>query len=506
MPLVFNFNDDNLDLIWSDCLPPSDVSELKDAYEHISITGTNMCSLQDQIEIYNLFTRAESVGITDCLVDLNKIKGEIKYLCINQCTCIGKFSKKAIIQQLTIQNSNIKVSQMIEQQIQSLNVSIEQDCTFDYKNCNQFQFQLKNLSIINQLIELNNWKGDWESLYLNKCEYIGNISKDSLSVNQLDICLNEHQNLRQFDNIIGEKAYIYATTQKPKQNFVLQNNNQFKTVSTYLENYGCNLSQTSGVQSNLQFTNCNLSGNPNEYNEKYEETHVKIIIEDKVVFHQDFGALHQLKSKLLILQIINQNMDFRRFINCNPQIILISGCEVNSDYLCGSWEIIKFHKCQFTNQNTLQQIKAKQIIIKQSNLQTHEPFKADYLTLIEEPQVNIFPNVEILTIQDTKINVSQQNTSTVNLILNNCQLIKFSASMLHKLQTIQLYGSHNHQASVINDYLKIKQNIKVRAKQVQNIHTNTHNIVINKKQFVNSINTQLQNIFAMILQQQFSNQ
>ncbi|CAL5997879.1 Hypothetical_protein [Hexamita inflata] len=203
MPFDIISNDEQLSLELSETYQHNQV-DIQVLNQTLNIKGFNKSSIFDYYETIN---QSRDICIFSCCVDLSQFKGSFNKIEFQQCECIGEFMEHCQVKAILLKDVSIQVWQIINLQYYNLSCQINQNNSFDYQNCNILTSTLKELSINNQLVNLSQMKGNWETVKFFKCDFAGYFFDDFRAENIL-VTLSENNQFNTYNIYLFQYAEI----------------------------------------------------------------------------------------------------------------------------------------------------------------------------------------------------------------------------------------------------------------------------------------------------------
>ncbi|CAL6005124.1 Hypothetical_protein [Hexamita inflata] len=117
-----------LNWISGDIQEPLNQNSIKPLYSYIQVNGLK--NSYSQFSDYSILSRAKTLHITDCLLDLSKIQGQFNYINLVNCECVNDFIN-CKSEDLNVYHSKISIEQIL-----TLNVSNQ----FTYQEIDNKQY------------------------------------------------------------------------------------------------------------------------------------------------------------------------------------------------------------------------------------------------------------------------------------------------------------------------------------------------------------------------------
>ncbi|CAL6046802.1 Hypothetical_protein [Hexamita inflata] len=367
MPFVVNsYQSQQLEQKWQDkrSFQQYNQSPLNRNYMSISVIG-------DQYTIfdhYELLYLTKNVYFTGCVVDLSKISGSFDDIGFNNCECVNNFPKSLTVFSLKLFNSVIQTNQLQQENIKMISAIIDH-MGFDFKNISTV---IGKLDVKNQIIDLKHWKTQkcYEMRFTN-CSFQGELKENYLKSDKLELnnCdLNNKsfiENVKCFEVVINSFQSEFMETE-----FSLKYDFNECRTNILIQNQICDLNKIQGKISKIQLVDCLIYRKQSDIimdSKNLHQTEI-FIINYKADQNVDYSCLYGSKSKIYFT-IYQQQPNLLDLIQCNPQIVNLKLCSFDCRQLSGTWDTMRFHECNFLNQELIEQeINANQIDVNQCNV------------------------------------------------------------------------------------------------------------------------------------------
>ncbi|CAL6098427.1 Hypothetical_protein [Hexamita inflata] len=472
MPFVVNsYQSQLLELKWQDerSFQQYNYSSLNRSYMSISVIGDQLTVFDN----YELLYLTKNMYFTGCVVDLSKISGSFDDICFTNCECVNNFPQNLTVFSLKLLNSVIQTFQLQQQNIEMISATID-NIGFDFKNIST---AIGKLDVKNQEIDLKHWKTQkcYEMCFTN-CSFKNILKENYLKTDKLELnnCdLNNKsfiQNVKCFEVVINSFQSEFTLTE-----FSL--NHEFNECRTniLIQNQICDLNKIQGKINHIQVIDCLVCGNGSN------NIHEIFITNYKQSQNKDYSCLYGSKSKIYFT-FYQQQPNLLDLIQCNPQIVDLKQCTLDCRQLSGTWDILRFHECNFLYQDLLEQeINAKQIDVHQCNLTQLQMFTTNYFSIDNIQSLNRFPKSKIIKLSHCGINTNERNDYILQFQLSKCILKQFSVLNYPELKQIQTNCPINttRYQKAVNQFVVYRQQF-IKAFEHTNVQLQAL-IVINKK-------------------------
>ncbi|CAL6030723.1 Hypothetical_protein [Hexamita inflata] len=484
-----------LKLAWqSDEIEQIDLRCLNQEYSNICIDGVS----NNEFQFYEVFRKTQYLVLTRCLVDLSQIQGGFKQFQLNQCTCIGNFSPTVLVNQLSILDSVLSVNQLLLLQLNYLDIQILSVKDIDFYNCNLLSCTLNNLSLANLTINLSTWSGAWNSVYLENVIFINSIIKP-LSAKTIDLCVSasNKNSFSELGNIQFEKFHIFVQSEQNNFNFDLKlaNKRSGKTFAQ-LEATKINLNEVEGNWDNIKFTNCEITGNGEDL---FDNSAFQIIIDERSR-KMNIEALFGIKAKVK-MQISNQNVNLNDIYKCNqPKEVILTNCAVDMAQASGIWQVLTLNCCTYKNIELCGTIHSKFV---NSNSSEYDALAssniiAESMIISSSKVYKLLPKANNLTILNSTVDVSE-TSDAIDLTIKNCIIKKFSAVLLPKMTSCQIFDKVGQQ--IINNYLQFKKKNVQKVDVYNKMIDRERKYISTKRQYVKQVEIRIYNCLHKLINQ-----
>ncbi|CAL6081880.1 Hypothetical_protein [Hexamita inflata] len=485
-----------LKLAWqSDDIEQIELRCLNQEYSNICIDGVS----NNEFQFYEVFRKTQYLTLTRCLVDLSKFQGGFKQIQLNQCTCIGNFSPTVLVNQLSILDSVLKINQLLLLQLNYLDIQILSVNDIDFYNCNLLSCTLNNLSLANITINLSTWSGAWNSVYLENITFINSII-NPLSAKTIDLCISASNNnsFSELGNIQFEKFYVFVQSEQNVFNFDLKLANKKRSGKTFaqLDSTRINLNEVEGNWDNVKLTNCEITGNGEDL---FDNSAFQIIVDERSR-KMNLTALFGIKAKVK-MQINNQNVNLNDIYKCNqPKEVILTNCVVDMAQASGIWQVLTLNCCKFKNIELCGTIHSKFV---NSNSSEYEALAssniiAESMIISSSKVFKLLPKANNLTILNSTVDVCE-TSDVIDLTIKNCVIKKFSAVLLPKMTSCQIFDKVGQQ--IINNYLQFKKKNVQKVDIYNKMIDRERKYIGIKRQYVKQVETRIYNCLDTLIYQ-----
>ncbi|CAL5988890.1 Hypothetical_protein [Hexamita inflata] len=481
MSFVFEENDDELHINWQDTKPEqlNTNIELKNMYVRIIINGK-----KKEFNQYLLINRSKDVIFIDCTIDLSQFQCQTgTYITFKQCKCNNMFLENIQIVRLQICDSDIQVEQLKMLQLTQLQVDLSYQGAqqFDFQHSNILECKLHQLYLKNILIDLTQWSGKWQFIYLENCQFSNCLQYDTLYADILEISLYDNISLIPIQNIICDDIHIILSLDKTEKEIDLLFQNQAKSLVASLESQLCDFSKISSNFTELQLINCEMIKSDQTIL-NFENTDLKIYISDQISL--DMQVLQQIQFKHLLIDISDQSQSFQSVLNCKPDNLIFTNCTINLSEFDGFWKSIEFIECLFIT-TTHFKLRTDYLKISESELASYSYFESKIVVLSDIPEINSLPDANKLIIKNSSLSLIQESLYNIqHMMLKQCTLNHFSLLKIQKILGINIIN--NKYNAMLNQYVRRKnQLVKYCVKDQQRLSSKQQ--IITKKQEMLSI-------------------
>ncbi|CAL6069677.1 Hypothetical_protein [Hexamita inflata] len=457
MPYVFKECEESLEVTYNERInKQSDEQQLSCQYytdiTFVDITFDN-CQIAKEV-----ISKTRNLYFHNCSVNLAQLQGKWITLKFYKCICVNDFQPLCDISNLIVECSQFRIKQLNSIQLVNLNIYYNQQNNIDFSQKSKINCSNKSLSLTELTIDLNQFSGQWEKLYICNCAYIGELQINSLNVSSIKIETEDTNHLDMFNNINCETLAIHALSNIQNNIFLFENlfadcnKERKRDLQITLNNYKCNLNHISGNWSNITFYNCYLFQNQS----MKLDTQIKVTINQQSKFDFDFKALQGIQN--LIVEIEDHDMDFSDLVCCKPSNVVLKNLKIDLQQLYGTWNQLIFSNCKFKNANISQQIIAAQIKFIEPDLSDFRSFQSDKVQIINA-NVNSLSDSKSVSLDSCAIYL-QQNSSAQYLILSKCKLFRFSLIKFPQIINVQCQLDKKQTiGSVFKKYLERKKKL-----------------------------------------------
>ncbi|CAL5987491.1 Hypothetical_protein [Hexamita inflata] len=390
-------NNNSLVLKWKTKNPkqqPDTISyELKNKYDEIHVIGLQ----NDYTEFsnYDLLTKSDKFFFTYCQLDLSKIKGKYEQLFFDHCQ-FSNICESCKTNTLTILRTVLTSNQLVKfcPSIQ-LNLTAGRKYHFEISSiiknlkCNEI-----NMTISDQLIDLNLFSGSYNAFQLYNCEIIG-LCNQKPKFKAINMHLNECKyNTESIESIQCKQLKITQTSSNVDNNYVLPILMQAQYLQLTLTGYSLDIQRAQ----TMHFITCSQCN-------------------------------------------IQQQFQYQPVDSTNRNRIVLSQSKVDLCQLIGFWKLIYINNCELFNSPLKNNIIADKIVLAQSNLTDYSPFKSK-ITKIQNSILQILPNSKMISLAYCSLDLILNSTVEI-LYLNDVKLKNFSVLKLPELKCINFYNDLN---------------------------------------------------------------
>ncbi|CAL6081337.1 Hypothetical_protein [Hexamita inflata] len=486
-------NDEHLEIEWSDDTnaTPFNIQQLQDSYSYIGIKGQDY----NEFIYYNIFSRTQSVEISNCTINLSKIVGRIEYISIANCKCINDFLNDCSTSRLSMVETSIQIQQLLNLKIEQFHYEYSSTDQTDFYNCDQLKCKLNSLTLSKQNVNLSLLKGKWHAIQFDYCSLSGCVDNKQLNVARVDVKMAKHNYKNSFECLTSlqcEEFFVSIYEQNDSQDFELgYMTNEFQQkqkMHAYLENQTCDLSSVQDIWSSLRFSNCVLRGTTC----KFKNTMIELSA-DEYCKAIDFSPFYNTKAALHI-HLKNVQVDLAQVRLCNPKELSMRCCIIELSQLVGNWQTLTLNEsCDFiqpSGQTILPgSIHAEKLALSDVSNQICSYFSASVFELGRTTnEINSLPNAHELLLVRSTINLTHFNHQVKELQLYNAKLRKFSVLYTPELQKIDLNcindrDAQNATKQAIINFLRQKKKHKNVLKQKLNriIYEEKRNLAVRKR-------------------------
>ncbi|CAL6065472.1 Hypothetical_protein [Hexamita inflata] len=482
MPFVISSEDeDRINLKWRDdpSIEKYNLSTLRQEYSYINIYGAESELTETE---YELLKRASwHISIYTCTVDLSLFTNAFGVdLSLKSCICVNS-ANQLEIDELVLEYTTVKVSQIQQLKFNRLRVHLSQD-QFDFWNCSVLTCELHFIQLSNCKIDLSNWNGEWGTIQLLDCEFEGELQIDQLKAQYVILNINYSVDLTPIYNIKTDGIEVHAYSQEENDKISLQFKQAAK-IYAEIVNFTFDLNEVTEKFKQLEFKDCKIAGDPNNYINTLVDTEVTVIESQNP--NIDLKALFGIKTKQLNISLQEIEIESINMVQCNANKVQFHNCSLNLNQMNGKWQNISFLMCNLKTDNNFA-INASSIDIFDSDLTNFSNFSANSMYLRNVHLVKIFPQAKMLSIDEAIIECLQSNTNIKKLVLNQCTFIKFSISMFPSLVEIQVQDEQYEQLN-----LQLNQLLKEKNKALKNHFKNAQKIEKELVQYLKNIERKL---------------
>ncbi|CAL6065476.1 Hypothetical_protein [Hexamita inflata] len=438
-----------LNWISGDIQEPLNQNLIKPQYSYIQVNGlkNNYSIFSD----YSILSRAKTLHITNCLLDLSKIQGQFNYINLVNCECVNDFIN-CKSEDLNVYHSIISIEQIL-----TLNVSNQVNITgsnINYQKCHLLYSANIYLTITDCDIDLSLFTGNFTSISLCQCKiseisqnfkakyvYVSDCTYNTQSLESIE-CTTLHISVNRQQIVLPLKSKANRKLADLKEcsldlSGVAENWTELKcNESELIRNY--NLDQCKqGIQStNLYLKNCKLS----DYN--------------------------QLVGKWSSISLINCNFEIQRLNYFSPKII------------------------------------SQKVELDKVNISDFSSFQTAHMK-ISNCTVRQIPQYSNLVLNGCQLMLTPKQIKVYVLTIRNCVLNKFSVTFFPNIKNIQFSKENALNLIFVTNFIKQKKITKYRKTSLIKRMKHELNRIVPKRNLIYYIQLSYDTINKIVLQFSF---